>query len=297
MTTEPTAAEELNPAALKALLRPLVKLLISKGLPAPALYDLVKEIYVEVAAEAFRLDGAPPTDSRVSMLTGIHRKSVRSLRQAEAPDDGGLARRVSVLSTVVGRWLADPELCDAEGQPMSLPRHAETGPSFDRLVEAVSRDVRPRTVLDELQRRGAVRLDPDERVTLLGEALLPSDAEAERMHFLARNLTDHLAAAVANVLREEGPPPFLERAIFYNNLQTESVDDLEERARVLSAELLNDLNRLAFAKQAEDRDRPDKTRSANERFRFGVFFYREDEGEAETTANGGGDDERQDDQT
>ncbi|GAB5471324.1 MAG: DUF6502 family protein [Rhodospirillales bacterium] len=278
--TQGTGDEEaLNGAAIKALLRPIAKLMIAKGVTAPRLHDLLQEVFVEVAEDAFALGGEPPTDSRVSLLTGVHRKKVRSLRQREAAGEDAVERRVSVMSTVIGRWLADPETSDVDGKPLPLPRHAETGPSFDSLVAAVSTDVRPRTILDELLRRGAVRLEGDDSVTLLSEALLPRESEAERLHFLARNLTDHLAAAVENVLCESGPPPFLERAVFYNNLQAASVDAVEAQARGLSGELLAELNRMGFARQTADREasEPGAASDANHRFRFGVFFYREDE--------------------
>ena len=46
----------------------------------PAVVALLKQVYVEVATDSFALGGKPPTDSRVSMLTGVHRKDVRTLR-------------------------------------------------------------------------------------------------------------------------------------------------------------------------------------------------------------------------
>ena len=83
-------------------------------------------------------------------------------------------------------------------------------------------------------------------------------------------LHDHAAAATDNLLTRDGKAPFLERAVFYNGLSTESVDALEGSARRLALGALNELNAEALARQREDRDRP----AARERFRFGVYFYR-----------------------
>ena len=280
MTKRNESSGEVIGPALKRLLRPLVRALIAKGVTAPALYGVLKQVYVEVAREAFALDGKPPTDSRVSVLTGVHRKDVRTFRERPPESDGTLERKVTVMTTVIGRWLADPDYAGPDGAPRSLPRQAETGPSFDALVRSVSTDVRPRTILDELARQGIVAVDEDrDTVTPRVEAVLARGPEDERFHFLARNVGDHLAAATENVLTEDGPAPFLERAVFYNNLRGSSVDEIEARARALAAETLAELNRMGYARQDADARTDDKNAapSANTRFHFGVYFFREDE--------------------
>ncbi len=265
-------------AAVRRLLRPLVKALIAKGITAPALYSMLKQVYVETAREEFRLSEKPLTDSRVSVLTGVHRKDVRALREQSEPSVVALDRRVTVMTTVVGRWLADPLTTDEAGKPLELPRQAVSGPSFDSLVESVSRDIRPRTVLDELLRLGVVDLnEPDQTISLRSDALLTREAGDERFHFFSRNISDHLAAAAENILTEGDQAPFLERAVFYNNLKAGSVDEIEARARALAGEALSDLNRLGYARQNEDAEEEGAVDDASHRFRFGVYFYREDE--------------------
>jgi len=272
----------LSRTVLKRLLRPLVKLLIAKGVTLPTLHEVVKELGVEVVEESFRIDGKAPSDSRVSLLTGVHRKSVREIRRRRRAKAAQADRHVSVLATVVGRWLADPAYRSDHGAPLPLPRHGGEQPSFEALVTAVSADVRPRTVLDELLRRGVVGLDQQgSRVTLLSEALVPRETEAERLHFFARNLGDHIAAAVENVLSQAARAPFLERAVFYNRLRPHDVDALEAESRRLAGALLNELNRQGFAAQHAARGEEE----AVERFRFGVYFYREDE-DARTSDDG-----------
>ena len=275
-------ARDVIGQALKHALRPLVRALISKGVTAPALYSMLKQLYVEVAREAFALEGKPPTDSRVSVLTGVHRKDVRAFRLREPDSESPVERRVTVMTTVIGRWLADPKTTAADGAPRPLPRQAKDGPSFDSLVGSVSTDVRPRTILDELLRNGIVALDEEsDEVSLRVEALLAREGD-ERFHFFARNIGDHIAAAVENILTEEGPAPFLERAVFYNNLRAASVDKIETRARVLAGEILAELNRMGYARQTADAEDADAESGsgegrAQERFRFGVYFFREDE--------------------
>ncbi|MEM9045331.1 MAG: hypothetical protein AAGC81_11585, partial [Pseudomonadota bacterium] len=164
-------------------------------------------------------------------------------------------------------------------------RTAKTGPSFEGLVASVSRDIRPRTVLDELLNQGMVSIDANDLVTLNTEAFYgPADTD-QKIHFFADNVGDHIAAAVDNLLAEE--PPFMERAVFYNRLTPGSVDQLEEAARSYGMEALTALNSRANALQKADLEEPDGT----ERFRFGVFFYRQTEGSHPTPENGKQDDQ------
>ena len=73
--------------AVRMLCRPLIRLLIEKGVTFPQLRDLVKEIYIDVAREDFSLDGNEPSDSRIFVLTGIHRKDIKRIRQQSEPAD------------------------------------------------------------------------------------------------------------------------------------------------------------------------------------------------------------------
>ena len=80
--------------ALKRILRPLVKLLLSHQITYADCARILKECYVEVAEKEFVLEGKPQTDSRLSLLTGIHRKEVKNLRKIiddQEPMQGAIA--------------------------------------------------------------------------------------------------------------------------------------------------------------------------------------------------------------
>src|SRR5271166_1371484 len=123
----PIAASQLH-APLARLLRPLVRLCIRSGMTFPALAQLLRELFVNVAEHDFALEGKEQTDSRVSLLTGIHRKEVRRLRGAGAPISATSAT-VSRASRIIARWLAAPEFTDAEGRPRPLGRNSDQDPA------------------------------------------------------------------------------------------------------------------------------------------------------------------------
>jgi len=265
------APRSLDPAKLHAplarLLRPLVRLLIRSGITFPILAELLRELYVNVAEYDFALQGKEQTDSRVSLLTGIHRKEVRRLRGAGAPVNT-VPATVSQTSRILARWLADPEFTGSDGRPLPLPRMAEPSqPSFERLVASVTRDVRPRAVLDEWLDRKLVVLDDDDRAVLAEEAYVPRGGDDQQLYYLGRNLHDHIAAAVANV--EARSPQFLERAVHYDGLTKELAQQLQQRSRDVAMEALHSLNREAHA--ASDEAPPGQWR-----WNFGVYVYSEE---------------------
>jgi hypothetical protein len=242
---EMSSRDAPDPAKLQGplarLLRPLVRLFIRSGITFPAVCDLLRELYVNVAEYDFALENKPQTDSRVSLLTGIHRKEVRRLRGAGAPVSVAPVS-LSRTSRIIARWLASPDFTDGEGRPRPLPRVHEDQPSFESLVESVTRDVRARAVLDEWLDRKLAKVDEDGRVVLLEAAYIPQGDEAQ-LYYFGRNLHDHIAAAVRNVL---GPGPrFFERAVHYDGLSREAAQKLEERARELAMEALQAGNRSA----------------------------------------------------
>lgn len=268
MTATPTPgpdADQLSPP-LARLLRPLVRLCIRGGMTFPALCQLLRELYVNVAEHDFALAGKEQTDSRVSLLTGIHRKEVSRLRGAGAPVNE-VPASVSRTSAIIARWLASPQFSDAQGQPLALPR-ASGGPgaSFETLVASVTRDVRPRAVLDEWLDRHLVTIDEDDRVVLAEAAFIPQGGDDGKLYYFGRNLHDHIAAAVSNVLAPS--PAFIERAVHYDGLSADLAKRLEARARELALAALQQANREAHAACETDV-------GGDHRCNFGVYVYRE----------------------
>ncbi len=258
--------------AIAWLLRPLIRLMIARGILLPAAVALLKKVYVEVAAEHFALPDKPLTDSRISLITGVHRRDVRSLREAGAPST--VPPQAAISATAIGRWLGDPRFRDEAGKPLPLARGADSGVlSFDELLDGVIKDVRPRTVLDDLLARGLVVGNATgDRFELRAGAFVPGDDETGLAAFLGANLHDHLAVATRNLL--EPATPGLERAVYYNRLTVRSVETIRAAAEDQAMALLHAVNEQALALQQADAEAADNTAAVNtRRFRFGVYFY------------------------
>jgi len=255
-------------ASLAAILAPLAKLLIAHGIPLSTVVEMLKKAYVRVADEEYGIGAESPTDTRVSLLTGVHRKDVRRIR-ACPPDALPETHRLDALSQVVTRWISDRRYCGRDGRPRPLSRHGgESVYSFDSLAYGVSSDLKPRTLLDELQRLGVVRLH-EERVYLEVDAFIPDRGSDESRHYFGANVRDHIAAAVHNILGHS--PPTLEQSVFSEALSPESANELLHLSRELWSEMLRRMIRRTAELERRDGDAGRVTQRIN----LGVYFHSE----------------------
>jgi len=267
-------------AAIRYLLRPLVRLLLSHGVSFQSFCDLVRSVYVKVAEEEFKLASKPQTDSRISLLTGIHRREVNRLRN-ESVTEIDLPQHSSMSALLLTIWSGHPEYLDEQGLPIPLPRLAGNGKdrSFESLVQSVSKDFRPRVVLDEWLRQGVASLDKDDRVHLVADAFVQPQGAEEKIYYFGQNIHDHLAATVHNLAG--GAPPFLERCVFYDKLSAESARELADYTRGVGMRALHSVNKRAAELQKRDHGRPDAVYRTN----FGVYNFNETETDDELSAN------------
>jgi hypothetical protein len=255
-------------SALRRLLRPVIRLAIHYGLTYPSLAEMLKSVYVEVADREFQIDGKPQTDSRVSMLTGVHRKDVKRLRSEAAADTREVPKSVSLGAQIAAVWSSRPEYLTEDGGPRALPRLSgnESQPSFDSLVRSISRDIRSRVVLDEWLRLGVVSLE-DDNVMLNRAAFVPASGFEEKAFYLGQNLHDHAAAIAHNVVG--GQAPMLERCVHYDGIEGETLVDLAKAAEVWGMKALRAVNTKVLEGGAS------ASALGKWRMNFGLYFYAE----------------------
>src|SRR3954469_9233272 len=266
MTTPPALI-----AALRHLLYPLVRLLVARGATYPMLAELLKEIYVDVASKEFRIEAEAPSDSRVSLLTGVHRKDVRRLRGVAQGEAQRMPESVALGAQLVAAWSERRPFRDARGRPRPLPRLASQGgaASFEGLVASISKDIRARPLLDEWLRLGVVRIDEQDRVVLKSSAFVPSRGFDEKAFYFGHNLHAPVAAAAHNMAAKG--PPFLERSVHYEGLQSASVEKLAALAEKDGMQAVQSV--YAEAKACDARER--KAEGPKQRLTFGIYFYSE----------------------
>jgi hypothetical protein len=251
------------------VMRPLVRLLIRGGVPYQAFATALKHVFVEAARAELASRSMTQTDSAVTLLSGVHRRDVRNLSRPASSRKADQEPTRSLPAEVIARWMSDPAYLDANQSPRLLGRSSEgAGGSFDALVAGVSRDVRPRAMLDELLRLGAAREEND-GIRLMGTGFAPRQDFEELSRLFADNVGDHAAAAVANL---QGERNFLEQSVFVDEITESSAAQLQK----VSVQAWKQAFKTVMDEAQARFDDDSVSASAGERrhrARFGVYFY------------------------
>ena len=263
------AALVLDPAALanalRELMAPLAALAVAQGMPFAAMEDLMKTAFVDAARAAHPNLPGDRLVSRISTATGINRREVSRIAQARGEKTH---RHRSPANRVFTKWITDPALKTRAGGTVALPRTGPA-PSFESLAQSVTRDVHPRSLLDELCRLGFARVEA-EAVHVVRDSFVPHDDSARMLGFAGMNVGDHLRAAASNVLSKN--PAHLEQAISADELSPASVATFRELMREhwksLLAASVPTLQRLIDEDEAAERPR-------DQRVRVGMYTYHE----------------------
>ena len=101
------------------------------------------------------------------------------------------------------------------------------------------------------------------------------------MFYFARNLHDHIAAAVANISATDAAP-FLDRSVHYDGLTAEQAQALQEYARAAAIQALLDVNRHAL--NLVEGTRPPA--AGGRRVNFGIYILHAPEDFAGDAASG-----------
>jgi len=255
------------------VMRPLARLLIRSGVPYQAFATALKHVFVDAARAELANRSMAQTDSAVTLLSGVHRRDVRNLSRPASGRKGAEVPPRSLPGEVIARWMNDPAYLDKDHAPRPLARSSDgASGSFDELVAGVSRDVRPRAVLDELLRLGVVRED-DDGIRLVATGFAPRQDFEQMSRLFADNLGDHAAAAVANL---QGERNFLEQSVFVDEITEASAGRLQKvsvQAWKQAFKIVMDEAQARFDEDAASAGDGERRHRA----RFGVYFYTERE--------------------
>lgn len=246
------------------LMAPLARWLLRHGVSYSGFAELMKPVFVDAARGELARGPERATQSALSMLSGVHRKDVRAFDQA--PRALHAPPRPPLASQVFTRWITDPRYRGTDGKPRALARSGARR-SFETLCREHSKDVHPRTVLDELLRLGLIESAGD-RLVPVATAFVPAPRVDEMTALFSANAADHLAAAVSNLTLDAAK--FLEQSIYADGLTPESIDLLHRSARAAWVSAFE-----AVVGQARERVDLDRKGDGDMRMRFGVYFYSE----------------------
>jgi len=269
----PRALKKHFTGAIDRMLRAVVRHLIAQGITHPALTQMLRAIYLEVAEAEFALAFKRQTDSRLSLLTGLNRKEISRLRRVRQPAHAPIVVEDTLITHVIGRWMAGPPYADADGTPRRLPYESTRASvaSFARLVRDLSVDIPVRSVLDELLRVGVVALLPQGDVELRREAHIPSEDAAAKLTFLGTDPAELFDTIMHNI--EHPDAPRLQRKVVYDNISAATLAELRSAAQRTGEAFIRRANALLAA---HDRDRnPDAPPGERIRVVLATYYFEE----------------------
>lgn len=250
--------------ALNKLLRPLVRLLLRNGLTYAEFSDIAKKAYVDVATNDFSVPGRKQSQTRVSLLTGLHRHEVAKILKSDALLDTHSSRHHRA-ARIISAWQTDPRF-STDGLASELTIEGE----FSVLVAEYGADVTTRAVLDELVRVGAVAVKEDRKVELLVSAFTPTKSDEDLTHILGDSVSDLLGTLDHN-LASVPAERRLQMSVVYSNLPNECLRNVELVSRDKAMLFLDELNQFIAT---QDRDsNPKVTGTGRNRAGIGLYYF------------------------
>lgn len=248
--TAPVLSRDTAIKCLKLLLKPFARWSLKHSIRLQDLTDCLKEAMLEEAKLSFP---EANTMSRLSLLTGIHRKDLRRFEVEATP----VTRATSLSVRVLGQWQGDKRFLTTRGKARVLEID-----EFHDLVKSVSSDVSPATVLFELERSGTVSRNGN-LLQLAQETFVTSGEVEESFQHLQGDITDLLEVVEHNSISNSKDPHHHLRTE-YDRVRADAIPDirdwlaregrdLHKRAREFLSTFDQDVNPKSSSNQDEVR--------------------------------------------
>ena len=202
----PTTDGQRSEAALALLgaLAPLADLLLRLGVKSPEAESALRTLMVHRARAQLcgAEGGGDPSDSRVALLSGVHRNFVREILAQPPRIAAQRQHKAHRADRLLAAWHDDRRFQDAGGRPRELPQSGGS-PNFRQLAAEFVTGVSPRVVLAELLRHGAVQAVSGRRVRALARTVPAMGLSPAAVDTVAQSMGQAVSTIAASVVRPE----------------------------------------------------------------------------------------------
>ena len=206
--------------AIYACMRPLAQILLRSGISYKQFADVAKRAFIQESLVEKDSKGRSINTSRIAVRTGLSRKEVRRLLDAEskfAKESGRDKDYSGPPAKVLHAWHSDKRFLDDLGAPRRL--HFDEGsPTFSDLVRAVAGDVPPGAVRAELKRAGAIEDLPDGRIDAVKRYFVPGDFDEKAIAVVSSLLYPLTAGIAHNSNPNRNSDGFIQRLAYSERL-------------------------------------------------------------------------------
>jgi hypothetical protein len=248
-------------AAYSKLLRPLVRILLRHGVTYAEFSEVVKTVFVTIAAQEFRVPGKKMSKARIAIVTGLTRKEVQRLSSSSQDDRFNLRTNLSRIGRVLSGWHTDPDFTGPYGMPLEIRYDSDVpqDATFVRLVQQYSGDMTPRAMLDELLRVGAVVETDHNWFRAIRREYVPQTLAPDFLERVGRGVHDFIHTVEENIQKKPGEPGRFERTVRPSaGIKVEDLPLLDAYVREKCQAMLEDIDNWLTKLDKPDARRGDK---------------------------------------
>ncbi|WKZ57812.1 MAG: DUF6502 family protein [Bdellovibrionota bacterium] len=232
---------------LGLLLRPIIRYCIRHSHTIQDVMSVAKQVFVEVAHDEIQQHTEKINISRLSIMTGIHRKELKDIFEERK---GRPSDSKNILWRVIGQWEGDRRFASSSGKPRTLTYRGSNN-QFRKLVESVCSHTDAGTILFELERAGCVERTDRGLKLVRREARTRSDVR--KGFLLLSEDIDTMITAVEQNVNEANRTSNLHIRTHYDSIFVDSVQKIRQwlvdegkefhrRARKYIAKFDSDIN-------------------------------------------------------
>ena len=205
------------------LFRPVVWFCMKHSLKVQDIVECVKVMVVSYAEQYLEAHGERISDSKISVMTGLHRRDVKRLTENRVKFDttGGM------LSKILGQWQTDKRFLTKSGEPRTLS-YRDDESEFYALVESITQDIYPSTVLLELERARAVERT-SKGIKIVKASYAPIKDATRGIDICATDIENILSCVEENLfLIEDAEIPHLHIHTEYDNIRPAALPEIRK---------------------------------------------------------------------
>lgn len=208
--------------ALRRLLKPICRLCVRNSIKLLDVVEILKASFVEAATEEIKAQGQTPSGSKVSIISGVHRKDIVRIQK----DGVGLKSDKNIIAKVMVKWQHDPKFRTKAGEPRTLDAEGRNS-EFASLVESVTGgNLSAYALLFEMERIGAIEKN-GKRVKLVWRDYVSTGNAAEGFELLAGDADDLITSVEENIYTNPKVPN-LHLKTEFDNISHESLPTVRE---------------------------------------------------------------------
>lgn len=219
--------------AIRLILRPIVRILLSRRISCPMAVEILQEVFVEQASiiAARENPRRKSSISAIALATGIRANAVSKRISAPPSEEIGLT---CPEAAILADWADDPVFSDeSTGKPAELRIYGK-GKSFQTLVKrSTAGSIGYGIVLDQLLSSGNVVLvDDGKRVKLKSRFHIPAGAPDDNTLEILSRAYSHLGFTVVNNISNENadkrPAGYFQQELYSRRINVADHDKARE---------------------------------------------------------------------